>query len=167
MIAITVSDATRHSAERAAAQLTLFGHAVQMFAADGVGGPAMEGMIRAGLISGVLDLALDELITHCRDVAPDRLTAAAIAGIPQMISLGGLDAEPERLDAIGKEIAEKASAARGPTRIFVAMKEPATPLVQSLRNWIYPPELLIELELAINDDEYIDTMVKELNSQIK
>jgi len=83
---------------------------------------------------------------------PDRLTAAALRGIPQVISLGALDmvnfgppeTVPEKLrsrrfyqhnptvtlmrttpdenDRLGKEIAHKASAARSPTAVLVPLR---------------------------------------------
>ena len=82
----------------------------------------------------------------------DRLTAAALRGVPQVISLGALDmvnfgppdtvpekfrgrlfhqhnppvtlmrTTPEENDQLGKEIAHKASAAKGPTAVLVPLR---------------------------------------------
>src|SRR5688572_13922023 len=82
----------------------------------------------------------------------DRLTAAALRGVPQVISLGALDmvnfgppetvpekfrerrfyqhnptvtlmrTTPEETDQLGKEIAHKASAAKGPTTVLVPLR---------------------------------------------
>jgi uncharacterized protein (UPF0261 family) len=160
MIAITVSDATRPITELAAAKLRALGHRVQFFEADGVGGPAMEALIRAGEVTAVLDLTPSELITHPH---PDRLTAAGLMGVPQVISLGGLEGSPEVLDTIGKEIAEKASAAKGPTRVLVPAGTDRV-LTQALRNWVYPPSRLLECDCKITDEEFAFIVLNELTA---
>ena len=107
--------------------------------------------MRDGLIAGVLDITTtelaDELVGGVLTAGPDRLTAAALRGVPQVISLGALDmvnfgppetvpekfrerrfyqhnptvtlmrTTPDENDRLGKEIAHKASAARGPTAV--------------------------------------------------
>src|SRR5207342_1781772 len=122
----------------------------------GTGGMTMESFIRDGLIAGVLDLTTtelaDELVGGILSAGPDRLTAAGLRGIPQVISLGALDmvnfgtpdtvperfrgrrfyqhnptvtlmrTTPEENDRLGKEIAQKASAARGPTALMVPLR---------------------------------------------
>ena len=68
---------------------------VLVFHATGVGGQAMESLIRSGQINGVLDLTTtelaDELVGGVLSAGPDRLKAAIQAGLPQVISLGALD----------------------------------------------------------------------------
>ena len=68
---------------------------VLVFHATGVGGQAMESLIRAGQISGVLDLTTtelaDELVGGILSSGPDRLKAAVAQGIPQVVSVGALD----------------------------------------------------------------------------
>jgi uncharacterized protein (UPF0261 family) len=55
----------------------------------------MEGLVRDGLVSGVLDLTTtelaDELVGGILSAGPDRLEAAGRAGIPQVVSVGALD----------------------------------------------------------------------------
>jgi uncharacterized protein (UPF0261 family) len=71
------------------------GYEVLVFHATGTGGRAMEGLIRAGFIGAVLDVTTtelaDELVGGVLSAGPDRLTAAAERGIPQVVSLGALD----------------------------------------------------------------------------
>jgi uncharacterized protein (UPF0261 family) len=71
------------------------GYEVVVFHATGNGGQAMESLIRDGLISGVLDITTtelaDELVGGILSAGPDRLTAAARHGIPQVVSVGALD----------------------------------------------------------------------------
>src|SRR5205823_13325962 len=120
------------------------------------GGMTMEAFIADGLIRGVLDVTTtelaDELVGGILTAGRDRLTAAGLHGVPQVISLGALDmvnfgpretvpeafrgrrfyqhnpavtlmrTTPEENDQLGKEIAEKASAARGPTAVLVPLR---------------------------------------------
>jgi uncharacterized protein (UPF0261 family) len=68
---------------------------VIVFHATGVGGQAMEGLVRDGRIAGVLDLTTtelaDELVGGVLSAGPDRLEAAGRHGVPQVVSLGALD----------------------------------------------------------------------------
>src|SRR5262249_48846522 len=162
-------------------------------------------------ISGVLDLTTtelaDELVGGELSAGRDRLTAAALRGVPQVISLGALDmvnfgprhTVPDRLrdrrfyqhnpnvtlmrttpgenDVLGKEIAEKASAAGGPTAVLVPLRgvsaidaagqpfwwpEADAALFQSLRNWMSPRVKLIELDLHINDPPFAQAAAETL-----
>ncbi|GAK65428.1 UPF0261 domain protein [Moesziomyces antarcticus] len=65
------------------------------FHATGSGGRTMERLIREGFFCAVIDLTTTELCDHLYDgvlsAGPDRLTAAAAYGIPQVVSLGALD----------------------------------------------------------------------------
>src|SRR3981081_3969368 len=76
-------------------QLETGGYEVLVFHATGTGGMTMESFIADGLISGVLDLTTtelaDELVGGVLSAGKDRLTAAAIKGVPQVISVGALD----------------------------------------------------------------------------
>ncbi len=183
---------------------------VLTFHATGTGGRTMEELIRDGLVNGVLDLTTtelaDELVGGVMAGGPDRLTAAAIMGVPQVISVGALDmvnfgppetvpakfqdrrfhhhnptvtlmrTTPEENDRLGKEIAEKACAARGPTAILLPLRgvsaldreggpfwwpEADAALFQSIRNWVYGVEL-IELDCHINDPEFARVAVATL-----
>lgn len=71
------------------------GYEVLVFHATGSGGRAMEGLIEAGYIKGVLDITTtewcDELVGGVFGAGPLRLEAAGKAGIPQVASVGALD----------------------------------------------------------------------------
>src|SRR5206468_286203 len=142
-------EACRKSMEQAS-------YEVLVFHATGTGGMTMESFIKDGLITGVLDITTtelaDELAGGVLSAGPDRLTAAGLAGVPQVISVGAVDmvnfgppetvpekyrgrrfyqhnptvtlmrTTPEENDRIGKEIAEKASAAKGPTAILLPLQ---------------------------------------------
>lgn len=184
---------------------------VLVFHATGTGGQTMESFVADGLIAGVLDITTtelaDELVGGVLSAGRDRLTAAGMKGVPQVISLGALDmvnfgppetvpeqfrgrrfyqhnpsvtlmrTTPDENDRLGKEIAQKASAARGPTAVLVPRRgvsaidregqpfwwpEADQALFQSLRNWMSPHVQLIELDLHINDPEFAHEAAKLL-----
>ena len=71
------------------------GYEVLVFHQTGAGGGSMEELIKAGFITGALDVTTTEF---CDQVAggvlaavPDRLESAGRLGIPQVVSLGALD----------------------------------------------------------------------------
>lgn len=71
------------------------GHDVITFHTNGIGGRSMEEMIGMGMLNAVLDMTIyevtGELLGGFAVGAPGRLTAAAKAGIPQVIAPGSLD----------------------------------------------------------------------------
>ncbi len=71
------------------------GYEVLVFHATGAGGLAMEALIKAGFITGVLDVTTtelaDELVGGVLSAGPDRLEMAGRLGLPQVVSLGALD----------------------------------------------------------------------------
>jgi uncharacterized protein (UPF0261 family) len=187
------------------------GFEVLVFHATGTGGMTMESFIRDGLIQGVFDITTtelaDELVGGVLSAGKDRLTAAGLHGLPQVISVGALDmvnfgppetvpekfksrrfyqhnptvtlmrTTPEENDQLGKEIAEKASAAKGPTAIVLPLKgvsaidaegkpfwwpEADAALFQSIRNWLSPRVQLIELDLHINDPAFAQAAASKL-----
>lgn len=71
------------------------GSEVQVFHANGTGGRTYERMVHSGFFDAVTDITTtelaDELVGGVCTAGPDRLTAAALAGIPQVVSVGALD----------------------------------------------------------------------------
>ncbi len=71
------------------------GYEVLVFHATGSGGQSMEALMKAGFITGCLDITTtelaDELVGGVLSAGPDRLEAAGALGIPQVVSLGALD----------------------------------------------------------------------------
>ncbi|MBM4068672.1 MAG: UPF0261 family protein [Planctomycetes bacterium] len=205
VIAATMFGVTTPCVEAARSIVEKRGFEVLVFHATGTGGMTMESFIRDGLMRGVLDLTTtelaDELVGGILTAGPDRMTAAGLRGVPQVISLGALDmvnfgppdTVPERFrsrrfyqhnptvtlmrttpaenDRLGQEIAQKASAAAGPTTVLVPRRgvsaidregqpfwwpEADAALFQSLRNWMSPQVRLIETDLHINDPEFAE-----------
>jgi len=95
LVAATMFGVTTPCVERAKAVLEEAGYEVLVFHATGSGGRTMEALIDEGLIAGVLDVTTtelaDELVGGVLSAGPERLTAAARAGIPQVVSVGALD----------------------------------------------------------------------------
>ncbi|MBP3960283.1 Tm-1-like ATP-binding domain-containing protein [Gemmata sp. G18] len=211
VIAATMFGVTTPCVEAARKVLESAGYEVLVFHATGTGGRTMEGLIRDGLIAGVLDITTtelaDELAGGVLSVGPDRLTAAAIMGVPQVVSLGALDmvnfgprdtvperykqrlfyqhnptvtlmrTTPEEMDRLGKDIAERTSAASGPTCVLVPLRgvsaidaegkpfwwpEADAALFQSVRNWIAPYVELVELDQHINDPAFAEACARKL-----
>jgi uncharacterized protein (UPF0261 family) len=83
----TVLRAAKHFEDR--------GYDVMINHAVGSGGRSMEELIADGYIVGMLDITTheiaDELFGGVLGAGPDRLTAASKKGIPQVVSVGGLD----------------------------------------------------------------------------
>jgi uncharacterized protein (UPF0261 family) len=211
LITATMFGVTTPCVEAARALMEQNGYEVLVFHATGTGGMTMESFIADGLITGVLDITTtelaDEQVGGILSAGRDRLTAAGLRGVPQVISLGALDmvnfgppdtvperfrgrrlvahnptvtlmrTTPEENDRLGKEIAEKASAARGPTALLVPLRgvsaidqegqpfwwpEADAALFRSLRNWMAPQVELIEFDLHINDPAFAQAAVRAL-----
>jgi uncharacterized protein (UPF0261 family) len=211
LITATMFGVTTPCVSAARLHIEAAGYEMLVFHATGTGGRTMEAMIADSLIAGVLDFTTtelaDELVGGVLTAGRDRLTAAAIRGVPQIISVGALDmvnfgppetvpkkfegrrfyqhnptitlmrTTPEENDKLGKEIAEKASAARGPTAILLPLKgvsaidkeggpfwwpEADQALFQSIRNWIGPGVRVMELDCHINDPEFARTAAEAI-----
>jgi uncharacterized protein (UPF0261 family) len=211
LVAATMFGVTTPCVEAARKLVEQAGYEVLVFHATGSGGQTMESFIADGLINGVLDLTTtelaDELVGGILTAGRDRLTAAGLRGVPQVISLGALDmvnfgppetvpakfkgrrfyqhnptvtlmrTTPEENDQLGKEIAHKASAAKGPTAVLVPLKgvsaidavgkpfwwpEADKALFDSLRLWMSPHVKLIELDMHINDPQIAEIAASTL-----
>jgi uncharacterized protein (UPF0261 family) len=66
-----------------------------VFHSNGIGGAALEELIRKGAVDAVLDLTTNEVGNHMLggafDAGPERLQAAAVRGIPQVVAPGAVD----------------------------------------------------------------------------
>lgn len=156
IVAATMFGVTTPCVERARAVLEEAGCEVLVFHATGAGGRAMEALIDSGVIAGVLDVTTtelaDELVGGVLTAGPERLTAAARAGIPQVVSVGALDmvnflavdtvparfagrklhrhnanvtlmrTTPEECAALGRELATKVARSTGPAHIFLPLR---------------------------------------------
>lgn len=94
-IAMTMFGVTTAGGDVARATLEDAGYDVVVFHATGAGGRTMERLIADGRFVGVLDWTITEITQNLTgglcDAGPNRLEAAAAAGIPQVIVPGALD----------------------------------------------------------------------------
>ncbi len=94
-VAITIYGTTTPAGMRIVALLKKVGYDAVAFHPNGVGGRAMETMIRQGMFRGVIDLTTHELIDELAGgehaAGPDRMEAASAMGIPQVIIPGSTD----------------------------------------------------------------------------
>jgi uncharacterized protein (UPF0261 family) len=156
LIAATMVSVTTPCVTAVRERLEQAGYEVLVFHATGSGGQSMEGLIDDGFISGVADVTTtewcDELVGGVLSAGPDRLEAAAQAGIPQVVSVGALDmvnfwafetvperfrqrtlykhnpnvtlmrTTPEECAELGRIIANKLNRATGPTALFLPLQ---------------------------------------------
>lgn len=154
----------------------------------------------------------DELVGGVLTAGPDRLGAAARVGVPQVVSLGALDmvnfGAPDTVPAkfegrtmyqhnpsvtlmrttaeetaqLGRQIADKLSAATGPTALFIPLKgvsmiavegqpfhDPAadTALFSAIRDNLAGSVELVEIDCDINDPAFATAMVEKLDGYMK
>lgn len=153
LVSATMFGVTTPCVQHARKILEDAGYEVLVFHATGNGGQAMESLIHDGLIAGVLDITTtelaDELVGGVLTAGPNRLTAAGLRGVPQVVSVGALDmvnfgprdTVPERFAhrkfhihnptvtlmrttveenaKLGEEIGRKVAAAKGPSSILI------------------------------------------------
>lgn len=95
LIAATMFGLTTPAVNYAREYLEARGYEVLIFHATGTGGKSMESLINDGFIEGVLDLTTtewcDELFGGVLNAGPNRLEAAALNKVPQVVSLGAMD----------------------------------------------------------------------------
>ncbi len=156
ILAATMFGVTTPCVTRVRETLEGKGYEVLVFHAVGSGGRAMEALVADGFIAGVADVTTtewcDELIGGVLSAGPERLDAAARAGIPQVVSVGALDmcnfggietvparfkdrnlykhnpqvtlmrTTPEENAELGRIIATRLNAATGPTALFLPLR---------------------------------------------
>ena len=156
LVTATMFGVTTPCVDRVRSRLEAAGYEVLVFHATGSGGRAMEALIKDGFIAGVADITTtewcDELVGGVLSAGPERLDAAAKAGLPQVVSLGALDmvnfgaietvperfrgrnlykhnptvtlmrTTPEECAELGRIIAQKLNHATGPTALFIPLR---------------------------------------------
>lgn len=156
LVAASMWGVTTACVTTARERLEELGYDVLVFHQTGTGGRSMEELMKTGLVEGVLDVTPTELVGELAGgvwpAGPERLEVAGRLGIPQVVSLGGLDliaiGPPEPLSApfrsrwiyrhdehmaaarttleesvaLAKVIARKLNAATGPVSLFVPLR---------------------------------------------
>jgi uncharacterized protein (UPF0261 family) len=172
---------------------------------------AKGGFITGVLDVTTTELA-DELVGGVLSAGPDRLEAAGELGIPQVVSLGALDmvnfgpaeSVPERFEGrllykhnptitlmrttpdecaeLGRTVARKLNAARGPTALFIPLRGVSLiategqvfhdlaadeALIGALRENLGPNVEVHDLDLDINDPEFALAMANRLHQLVE
>ncbi len=174
------------------------GYEVVVFHATGTGGRAMEGLIEDGYISGVLDITTtelaDELVGGILSAGPRRLTVAAAAGVPQVVSVGAVDmvnfgppdTVPEKFSKrqfyqhnptvtlmrttaeenaeIGRRIASRLKNARGRTKILLPLK--GVSMIATKGGAFHDPHADEQCFASIRAGARPDTEVTEMDTDI-
>jgi uncharacterized protein (UPF0261 family) len=95
LVAASMWGVTTPCVTTARERLEELGYDVLIFHQTGTGGDSMEALIKTGVVDGVLDVTPTELVGELAGgvwpAGPDRLEVAGRLGIPQVVSLGGLD----------------------------------------------------------------------------
>ena len=95
VVGVTMLGNTTAAVEVIKQRLEGRGYEPIIFHANGVGGAAMEEMIREGRLGGVIDYTTGELTGHrvggFHDAGPRRLEAAGECGVPQVVVPGCVD----------------------------------------------------------------------------
>ncbi|MFC4987498.1 Tm-1-like ATP-binding domain-containing protein [Saliphagus infecundisoli] len=215
-IGITMFGVTTPCVQTARAWLEDRGYETIVFHATGTGGRAMEDLIEEGVIDAVLDVTTtewaDQHVGGVLAAGPDRLDAAAEAGIPQVVSVGALDmvnfgprdsvpeefegrrfhvhnpqvtlmrTTPEENAELGRIIAEKLDAARGPTVLALPLggvsmldvegeefhdPKADAALFDALRENVDDHVEVIETDHAINDEAFARTIAERLHELVQ
>ena len=197
-IAISMFGNTTACVDRCTALLKEKGYEVLAFHAVGSGGKTMEALIREGCFEGVLDITTTELADQLCDgicsAGPDRLTAAAEMGVPQviapgcldMVNYGHLDTVPdpykdrllyswapdvtlmrtnkEENYMLGKTIAEKINKSKGLTTILLPLR--GISIVSSEGGAFHDPEIDQVLFQSIKDHSSAAIPITEMDCNI-
>jgi uncharacterized protein (UPF0261 family) len=213
LIGATMFGVTTPCVTAARAWLEAHGYEVLVFHATGSGGQSMEALMKAGFITGALDVTTtelaDELVGGVLSAGPNRLEMAGSLGIPQVVSLGALDmcnfgprdtvparfsdrnlyvhnatvtlmrTTEEECAQLGRIIARKLNAARGPLSVFIPLggvsmiAVPGAPfhdaaadaaLIRELKANLRPDVEVVEMATDINDPAFATAMAERLDA---
>ncbi len=111
LVAITQAGVTTPGCTEVKRLLEQTGFEVIIFHCNGIGGQAMEELIREGVIQGVIDYTPHEIIDLLYDglmpALPGRMTAAGEMGIPQIIGPGCTDMRLHEWGAIPPDLKDR------------------------------------------------------------
>lgn len=198
LIAASMFGNTTTAVNRAQATMEANGYEVLVFHATGTGGKTMESLISDGFITGVLDITTteiaDEVCGGVLSAGPDRMMAAARAGVPAVLAPGcvdmanfwGRDTVPEKYQdrnlyewnpnvtlmrtnvaenkRMGEMIAAAANASEGPVAILLPLK--GVSMLDSPGGQFWDPEADGACYGAIKSNLKQGVAVHELDSNI-
>ncbi len=198
LIAATMFGVTTPCVTAARERLEAAGYDVLVFHATGTGGRAMEGLIADGWFAGVLDVTTtewaDEVAGGILSAGPDRLSAAARHGVPQVVSVGALDmvnfgapgtvpahyadrrlyrhnpsvtlmrTTPVECREIGRRIAGQLNAATGPVVVLLPMR--GVSMIDRPDQPFHDPDANAALFAALRAGLRPDIRLRELDAHV-
>ncbi len=198
LVAATMFGVTTPCVLRMQRALTEAGCEVVVFHATGTGGRTMEALIQSGFFSAVADMTTtewcDEVVGGVLSAGPDRLSAAAMRGIPQVVSVGALDmvnfrgadtvperfrgrnlyrhntnvtlmrTSPDECRRIGRRIAAQLSAAKASVRLLLPLK--GVSAIDKAGEVFYDPEADAALFASLRENVSKNVEVVELDLHI-
>ncbi len=199
LVACTMFGVTTPCVTKAQQLLEDAGYETLVFHATGTGGKCMESLVRGGFIKGVLDLTTtewcDELFGGVLAAGPDRNDAAALMGVPAVVSVGAMDmvnfgpwdtvpaqhkernlykhnptvtlmrTTAEENEALGKKLAEKVNQSIGPCTVMLPLS--GVSMIDAEGQPFYGPEEDQALFNAIRSDiDQERATLKEIDAHI-
>jgi uncharacterized protein (UPF0261 family) len=198
LIGATMFGVTTPCVQKARELLEAKGYEVLVFHATGTGGQSMEALVDANMLTAVLDITTtelaDELVGGVFSAGPTRLTGAARAGLPQVVSLGALDmvnfgpretvpakfedrnlykhnatitlmrTTPEECAELGRRLGQRLSDGRGPRTVLVPLK--GISLIAREGQVFYDPEADEALLSALKANLSEDIELREYDMDI-
>ena len=165
------------------------GFDVIIFHCNGIGGQAMEELIRQGVINDVIDYSpheiVDLLYNGLMPALPGRMTAAGEMGIPQIIGPGCTDMRLHTIDSIPAELKDRPNIHHTPTHVhfrttYEEMSGVAHFIAEHMNAGHGPRAVIVPLRgysmmnrkgMPLYDEKanrgYLDTLKKELNPDVK
>jgi uncharacterized protein (UPF0261 family) len=156
LVGASLFGVTTPCVDTARVRLEELGYEVLPFHGTGIGGRSLEGLVRSGTLDAVLDVTTtelaDDLVGGICSAGPDRLTAAAERGVPQVVSVGAMDmvnfgpaatvperfrsrrlhshnanvtlmrTSPTECQELGRRVAGRLNASRGPCALFIPLR---------------------------------------------
>jgi uncharacterized protein (UPF0261 family) len=198
LIAASMFGNTTKLVDRCREAFERHGYEVLVFHATGNGGKTMENLIEEGYFAGCLDVTptewADELAGGVLSAGPNRMEAAAKAGIPQVIAPGCLDmanfwardtvperysnrkfyewtsnvtlmrTTPEENADLGRILADKVNASSAPVAIFLPLR--GVSMLDSPGGEFWWPEANAALFEAIKNHVKVEIPVYEIDANI-
>lgn len=122
-VAMTMLGNTTTAVMAAKDHLAEHGYEAVIFHSNGVGGPAMEELARAGQFVGVIDYTTNEvydpLVGGIHDGGPDRLEVVGRLGLPQVVVPGCIDFSVWHTGTVPPELADRPVYDHNPEYVLV------------------------------------------------
>jgi uncharacterized protein (UPF0261 family) len=188
LIALTQAGVTTPGAMAVKKLLEESGFEVVVFHCNGIGGQAMEELIREGVVLGVIDYSPHELIDLLYDglmpAMPGRMTAAGEMGVPQIVAPGCTDMRLHEWGSIPPDLHDRRYVRHTPTHTHFRttreeMRAVASYIAEHLNQGKGPRAVVVPKRgysmmnrqgMPLYDEEanlgFLETLQKELSPEV-